>query len=75
MSKLVSAIVSFVLVFVCIFFLSEWFVAPHLSFLPSVPVTVRDHQFMVSNWAGIALGILLGLVSARSIVFRKKKKA
>ncbi len=74
MKKLVTAAISFVLVFTCVFVLSGWFVTPYLPSMPEITFDVRDPQFWTTNWAGVALGGLMGLVSARSVLSKKKKK-
>ena len=74
MKRLISALVSFVVVFGVIFVLSGWFVTPHLPKLPDIPAKISQPEFWTSNWPGVSLGGLMGLVSARSIVSRKKTK-
>ena len=72
MNKLLSALVSFAIVFGCVFLLCGWFVMPHLPAVPEIPPSVYDPQFWLSNWAGIGLGACLGLISARSVMKKKK---
>ena len=74
MKKMVTAVVSFSLVFLSVFLLSGWFISPHLPAMPDVPATVRRPEFWTANWAGVALGLLLGLLSAKSVM-RPKKRA
>ncbi len=73
MNKLIAAAISFVLVFTCVFVLSGWFVMPYLPSMSEITADVRDPQFWTSNWAGVGLGALMGLVSARSVLSSKKK--
>ena len=70
MNKLVSALLSFVVVFVCVFILSDMFLMPHLPAMPEVQVG----SVATSNWVGIVLGAFLGWLSAKSILRTKKKK-
>ena len=74
MNKLVSAAIFFVVVFICVFVLSGWFVTPYLPSMPELTADIRDPQFWTSNWAGVGLGGVVGLVSARSVLSKKKKK-
>ncbi len=73
MQKLFSAILSFVIVFACVFLLSAWLVTPHMPTMPEVPAAVYDPQFWATHWVGTLLGALVGLMSARSVMKRKKK--
>ncbi len=75
MNKLVMALVSFAGVFVCVFVLSGWYVTPYMPAMPDIPSTIREPAFWTSNWPGVILGVLLGLISAKSVFFTKKKKA
>lgn len=72
MNKLLSALVSFAIVFICVFMLCGWFVMPHLPSVPEIPPSMYEPQFWLSNWAGIAMGLGLGLISARSVMKKKK---
>lgn len=69
--KYVSACISFIVVFVFVFFLGGWFLMPHLPPTPDHPVTVFEIEYWTTNWAGAALGIILGGLSARSILKKK----
>lgn len=71
MNKLVRALVSFGAVFAVVFLLSGWFITPHLPSSTQITAKLQDPQFWTSNWAGVVLGLLLGLVSARSILRRR----
>ncbi len=44
---------------------------PHLPPTPDHPVTVFEIEYWTTNWAGAALGIILGGLSARSILKKK----
>lgn len=41
---------------------------PHLPPVPSHPVSVFEAGYWTTNWAGAVLGILLGALSARSVL-------
>jgi hypothetical protein len=71
--KRVSAAVSFLFVFACVFVLGGLFLMPYLPPFPDRPVSAFEGQFWTTNWAGALLGIVLGALSARSIL--KKKPA
>ena len=70
--RLVTAITSFALVFACCFVLGGWFLMPHLPPVPARPVTVFELEYWTTNWAGAALGIVLGGLSARA-AYRKNR--
>jgi uncharacterized protein (DUF2062 family) len=67
-----KAIVSFIVVFVFAFFLGGWFLMPHLPPIPDHPVTVFELEYWTTNWAGALLGILLGGLSARSVLKKQR---
>ena len=69
-----SAIVSFVAVFAIVFVLGGLFLMPHLPPTPRHLVTVFEVEYWTTNWAGAVLGILLGGLSARSILKRDSAK-
>jgi len=69
--KYLSAIVSFVIVFIFVFFLGGWFLMPYLPPVPDHPVTVFEAEYWITNWAGVILGIILGGLSARTIIRKK----
>ena len=73
MNKLLSALISFAIVFACVFMLCGWFVMPHLPAVPEIPPSVYDPQFWLANWAGLAMGVGLGLISARQVMKKKKQ--
>ncbi len=68
-----KAVVSFIVVFVFAFFLGGWFLMPHLPPVPDHPVTVFEAEYWTTNWVGALLGIVLGRLSARSVL--KKRPA
>lgn len=68
-----NAIISFVVVFAGCFFLGGWFLMPHLPPVPPRPVTVFELEYWTTNWAGALLGLVLGGLSARSVL--KKGRA
>jgi hypothetical protein len=67
----IRAIVSFLVVFVFTFFLAGWFLMPYLPPVPNHPVTVFELEYWTTNWIGVLLGILLGLLSARWAVKKR----
>ena len=70
-----SAIISFVVVFAFAFILGGWFLMPHLPPRPRRPVGVMEAEYWVTNWAGALLGLILGLLSARSALKKANEKA
>jgi len=73
MPKKFAAVVSFVVVFVLVFFLAGWFLMPHLPPTPATPVSVFEARYWIDNWAGALLGALLGGLSAWSTLRRPSK--
>lgn len=65
------AAVSFVVVFALAFVLGGWFLMPHLPPAPDRPVGVFEAGGWGTNWAGALLGIVLGGLSARSVLRRR----
>ena len=63
-----KAIVSFIVVFVFAFFLGGWFLMPHLPPVPDHPVSVFEAEYWTTNWAGAVLGLILGGLSAWSVL-------
>jgi len=70
-----KAIVSFLFVFVFAFVLGGWFLMPHLPPVPDHPVTVFETEYWTTNWAGAVLGVVLGGMSAWSILRSEPKTA
>jgi membrane associated rhomboid family serine protease len=70
----VKATISFLIVFLLAFVLGGWFLMPFLPPVPNHPVTVFEAEYWTTNWAGAVLGLVLGGLSARSVV-RKQRKA
>ena len=71
---MIKAVVSFLVVFIFAFVLGGWFLMPHLPPAPDHPVTVFDAEYWTTNWAGALLGIVLGLLSARSTLKKDRSK-
>jgi len=69
-----KAIVSFIVVLVIGFVLGGWFLMPHLPPVPDRPVTVFEAEYWTTNWAGALLGILLGGLSAWSVLRKQRKQ-
>jgi hypothetical protein len=65
---MLQAVVSFIVVFVLAFVLGGLYLMPHLPPFPTHPVTMFEAEYWNTNWAGAVLGIVLGGVSARSIL-------
>ena len=63
-----KAAVSFIVVFVLGFVLGGWFLMPHLPPVPDHPVSIFEAEYWTTNWAGALLGLVLGLLSARSVL-------
>lgn len=70
----VGAIGSFLFVFPFAFVLGGWFLMPYLPPVPDHPVTVFEIEYWSTNWAGAVLGIVLGGLSAWSVVRSERKK-
>ncbi len=73
--KYLSALVSFGFVFAGVFFLAGWFLMPHLPPVPDHPVSAFEAEFWKDNWIGYLLGILLGALSARSVLKKASMRA
>lgn len=73
MQMWLRAIVSFLFVFLFSFVLGGWFLMPYLPPVPNHPVTVFELEYWSTNWAGAVLGILLGGLSAWSILRKERK--
>lgn len=65
---MIKAAISFVVVFAFSFVLGGWFLMPHLPPTPAQPVTVFELEYWTTNWPGAVLGLLLGSLSASSIL-------
>jgi len=72
--KYLSAIVSFTVVFVCIFILGGLFLMPHLPPVPDHIVTIWEAEYWKSNWAGAVLGFIIAGLSARSVLKQTEKR-
>lgn len=70
----VKAIVSFLFVFLFAFVLGGWFLMPHLPPVPDHPVTTLDAEYWTTNWAGAVLGLVLGGLSAWSVLRKSRKE-
>lgn len=70
--KYISAAISFVFVFIPVFFIAGWFLMPYLPPVPDHPISAFEGDYWKDNWIGCLLGAILGGVSARS---RLKKAA
>ena len=66
--KHLSAFISFAFVSAGVFFLAGWFLMPHLPPVPRHPVSVFEAEYWKDNWAGYVLGVILGGLSARSVL-------
>ena len=69
----VRAGVSFVVVFLFAFVLGGWFLMPHLAPVPDHPITVFEMDYWTINWAGAVLGLVLGTLSAWSVLRKARK--
>lgn len=72
--KYVSAAGSFLFVFVCGFFLGGVVLMPYLPPVPERPVSAFEGAYWVDNWAGVLLGAGLGILSARAVLRKAKRK-
>ena len=66
--RVLSACVSFVLVFIISFALGGLLFMPYLPPTPDHPVSFVENEYWTTNWAGALLGLVLGGLSARSIL-------
>ena len=66
--RYVSAAISFLVVFVLAFVLGGWFLMPYLPPVPSRPMSAVEAEYWITNWAGALLGLILGALSARSVL-------
>lgn len=74
MSRNVSAVVSFVVVFAAGFFIGGMLLMPYLPPTPDRPVSFVEGAYWVDNWAGVLLGLVLGALSARAVLRKHKAK-
>ncbi len=75
--KYFTATVSFVVVFIFAFILAGWFLMPHLPPVTSGPdrtISALEMEYWTMNWIGVALGVILGGLSARSTMKKANKK-
>jgi len=72
--RYVSAITSFVVVFALAFVLGGFLLMPSLPPVPDHPVRFFEAEFWTTNWAGAVLGLILGGLSARSVLMKASKK-
>jgi len=72
--QVVRATVSFTVVFALAFFLGGWFLMPHLPPVPNHRVSVFELEYWTTNWAGALLGLVLGTLSARSVLRKASKQ-
>jgi hypothetical protein len=72
--KYVLAFVSFVFMFVAVFFLAGWVLMPHLPPFPDHPVSVFEAEYWRDNWIGYLLGVVMGGLSARSVLKQSAAK-
>ena len=72
--KWVSASISFIVVFVLSFILGGYFLMPHLPPVPDRPISVFETEYWMDNWAGALLGLVLGGLSARSVLKKADRK-
>lgn len=75
MNKMLRPAMSFVFVFIFGFFLSGWFLMPHLPPFPDHAVTVMEFEYWETNWAGFVVGSALGGLSAWSIIRKERMSA
>jgi hypothetical protein len=68
--RCVTAVIAFLLMFAIGFVLGGWFLMPHLPPVPDHPVTVFEAEYWTTNWAGASLGLVFGVLSARSTLKR-----
>jgi hypothetical protein len=61
-----TAAIAFLSMFALGFVLGGWFLMPHLPPVPDHPVGVFEAEYWTTNWAGALLGLVLGILSARS---------
>ena len=69
------AIVSFVVVFIFAFVLGGWYLMPYLPPTPDHPLHALELEYWKTNWAGVVLGLILGSLSAWSVVRSDRKAA
>ncbi len=67
-----KAVVSFIVVFIIAFILGGWFLMPHLPPVPDHPVGVFELEYWRTNWAGALLGVILGGLSAWSVLRKRR---
>jgi hypothetical protein len=70
--KYVSALISFAFVFAAVFLMAGLFLMPFLPPIPDRPISALEEEYWLQNWAGLVLGLLLGTMSARSVLKKAK---
>ncbi|HEY7087304.1 MAG TPA: hypothetical protein VH518_04395 [Tepidisphaeraceae bacterium] len=66
-----KAITSFIIIFLFAFFLGGWLLMPHLPPTPDHPVSAFEAEYWTTNWAGALLGLILGGLSAWSVLRKR----
>ena len=67
------ACISFVVVAAIGFVLGGWFLMPYLPPVPDRPISIFETEYWTTNWAGALLGLILGGLSAWSVLRQAAK--
>ena len=70
-----KAVVSFIVVFVLGFVLGGLFLMPYLPPKPARLVSALEADYWTTNWAGALVGLILGGLSARSVLRQQTRGA
>ena len=64
---MLQRVVGSIVLFLFVFFLSGWFLMPHLPPVPDRPITVFEAEYWIDNWAGGLLGVVAVLLNLRGM--------
>ncbi len=73
MSKRIATVVSFFVMFALVFFLAGWLLMPYLGPIPNRPVSAFEFEYWKTNWAGVFLGLVAGILSARAAMKMRER--
>ena len=73
--RYILAFISFAFVFAGVFFLTGWFLRPHLPPVADQAFSVVEARYWETNWVGWLLGITLGGFSALLVLSKAAEKS
>ncbi len=69
--RYIVGLVTFVVVFGLVFFISGWYLLQFLPWVAKTDVNVTDTQYWKNNWIGCVLGAALGALCAWGVGKRR----